>query len=132
MLVFPTTAQATTRWSTGVLVSGVPSPNAWTWGMYRSTCSSYLGLGAVKLVGDYLYVKDTCADGHSAFVEWRDAKYTNERWICRNGRGKGTIVRCNFDWPERGGILIVGMSDGNKVYVRDHGASIAMNPERQG
>jgi len=125
-------AHASTRWSTGVKVSSTFTYSATTWGMYKSTCPSYYGLGAVRVQGDYLYVKDTCKDGKSAFVEWRDGKETTQRWICLNSRGKGTVVRCNFDWPERAGTLIVGKSDGRRIAVRDHGASIHLDNNGRG
>lgn len=123
-------AQATTSWSTGVSVSaipgwkkGYPAVQGWVGG-----CSSATGpvatVGVVKLVGDYLYVRDECRDGRSAILEWRSAEDTSRRWICRNNKGYRTVVRCNFDWPETTGILIPGVSQGTSKIQRDHGNSI--------
>ncbi|MEX0429471.1 hypothetical protein AB3X52_17780 [Nocardioides sp. DS6] len=126
-------AQAATKWSAGRLVKSVPTLNGTTWAFYKPGCSSgYAAAGGVKLYGDYLYVKDTCKDGHSAIVEWREAKHPANRWICKNSHGKGTIVRCNFNWPETSGILIVGLSDGNKILYLADGSSLAMNQNGTG
>lgn len=123
-------AEAATSWSTGTQISalpgwksGYPAVEGWIEG-----CSSSTGpvatVGKVKLAGDYLYVRDECRDGRSAILEWRTVKDTSRRWICRNSKGYGTVVRCNFDWPETNGILIPGVSQGTSSIQRDHGNSI--------
>lgn len=102
-----------------------PNLNASILGFYKTGCrSGYAGMGGVVLKGDVLYVKDACRDGHSAFVEWREKSHPTIRRICRDGRGAGTIVRCDFDWPETTGILIVGFSDGTRILHTDDGNSV--------
>jgi hypothetical protein len=120
-------AHAYTRWDTGVPVSAssIGEVDAVLYGRYTPAprCPDW-AKGAVKLHGDILFVEDKCADGKSAFLEYRDAENTGERWICRASRGAGTIAKCDFNWPETTGILIPGLSDGENVYVRDHGNSL--------
>lgn len=58
-------------------------------------------VAVVQTSGDYVYVQDACADGQSALGQvqfW----YHGDRYVrrCRNNLGAGTVVRCNFDWPE--------------------------------
>lgn len=61
----------------------------------------FASIVTVQVGGDYVYVQDACADGKSALgqVQFRDNGdgYTRR---CRNNLGAGTVVRCNFDWPE--------------------------------
>lgn len=119
-------ANAATTWSSGTQISALPG---WQSGYptveaYIEGCGSGTGpvasVGKVKLDGDYLYVRDECKDGKSAILEWRLVSDTSRRWICRNSHGYGTVVRCNFDWPETSGILIPGVSQGTSNIQRDH------------
>lgn len=53
--------------------------------------------------GDYVYVKDSSADGLAAMAEISyenvDVGSKNIR-LCRNNYGNGSWARCNFDWNE--------------------------------
>jgi hypothetical protein len=118
-------ATAATVWQDGVSASW-PSviqneADHYVEGYWRSSCYP-VGVAAIRLHGDYLWIRDRCADGHSTFA---DFKLDNgNTYICRNGRGAGTVVRCNFDWAERNGTFLVGVSEGRTVLHRDNGNSI--------
>lgn len=53
--------------------------------------------------GDYLYVLDKKADGHSAVALWEDYTANDQLWrqgICHNAEGQGHWVRCNKNFYE--------------------------------
>jgi hypothetical protein len=120
---------AATVWKTGGTANNFSwlNANAIADAWYGSGCGGPAATGGVKLSGDVLMVRDSCADGHSAFIEWREIDRPNNRWICRNGSGNGTTRSCDFEWPETPGVLIAGVSNGTTVVFRDHGASILVN-----
>lgn len=101
-------ANAATYWLVGVEVSGIPS-GTWgpVWGRNgRDTDCLYDtgwgGRGVIKHDGDYMYVRDMCADGASTLMQLTilSGSGTGDHYICRNKHGKGSWARCNFDWPE--------------------------------
>jgi uncharacterized protein (DUF2237 family) len=50
--------------------------------------------------GDYIYVRDGKVDDLSA-ISFLQSENGSGR-ICRNTKGSGSWVRCNFDWAETG------------------------------
>ena len=60
---------------------------------YTTVCINY--------DGDYVYVYDGDADGHSSLgaVSTPDAGSLTGRW-CRNTHGYGSWAKCNFNWVE--------------------------------
>jgi hypothetical protein len=76
---------------TNVLVEG-DCMSAGAQDHYTTICVDYSG--------DYVYVHDGQADGHSAigFVGSNNGS-VNSRY-CRNNHGYNTWARCNFDWVE--------------------------------
>lgn len=120
-------AEARTIWSNGVQVSPWPSnvdadiDGVWSQG---NGCG-LRGRGGLRAYGDHLYIKDDCADGHSVFAEVKIVGGNTYR--CKNSRGRGTIVWCNFDLPETFMVFLVGVSNGNDVLWRDHGNSVHLN-----
>jgi hypothetical protein len=90
---------AATIWQTGVRVSELGSGVTQITTQNGTVCTT-LTTAAVKAVGDYVYVRDLCADGKSAVGRvWSPTGATDVR-ICRNSLGAGTWARCDFDWPE--------------------------------
>jgi hypothetical protein len=89
-------ASASVSCQTGVAVSG-PQGECVTASDFRHST-----VACVVYDGDYVYVKDGQADGHSAVAGvWSDSNSTHR--LCRNTLGNGKWARCNFDWPEAGG-----------------------------
>jgi hypothetical protein len=121
-------------WQDGETISSYPSGSKvdadagviWT----KGDCPQ-LALTSIKMGGDYLWVRDDCKDGYSAIAIWRDGK-TGKEFICRNKEGKGKVVRCKFNWPERDGSFIGGVADGLTVKYRDHGSSLLMDQDGNG
>lgn len=58
-------------------------------------------LVCVTYNGDYIYVRDAKADGHSAIGTVKTRRVGGPEKICRNRHGYRTWARCNFNWPER-------------------------------
>ncbi|NUQ87480.1 MAG: hypothetical protein HOQ43_03325 [Glycomyces artemisiae] len=56
----------------------------------------------IKYDGDYVYVYDGQADGYAAMAEIGNDNGSINSRLCRNNKGYGTWVRCNFDWAEAG------------------------------
>lgn len=116
-------AQASTRWNSGTRISA-PS-----WGTIDMTISSFNGTsrcggtdakGGVKYSGDFVYVYDSCRDGRSAvvLVHVIQGSHNGDKRICRNSRGYGTWVRCNWNWPESPTKqLLAGVYSGNTGYL---------------
>jgi hypothetical protein len=127
-------AQAATTWQSGVKV-GTPSLISWPGVVpivdsYNGTAKCDYGTdasAAIKLVGDYMYVRDDCADGRSAvgMVSYAQGGETVKR-ICRNAHGNNTWARCNFDWPESAvKQFTAGVYNGSTGYLSwDFGRSI--------
>lgn len=123
-MVTATAAQAAV-WKAGVKVS---KPNWSSWPGVTPIVSSYVGsaqcdygdnaTAVAKRVGDYLYVRDDCADGRSAVAKVTiiSGSNTGDAYVCRNSHGNGTWARCDFNWPEN-----VGMSFAAGVYNGDTG-----------
>ena len=60
-----------------------------------------LGDAWVTLNGDYVTVRDHCADGNPVrAVVQMQVNGTNTYWYCTNSSGSGTVKVCDFDWPE--------------------------------
>lgn len=118
-------------WQEGRKISSYPSSRSidvdavvrWS----KGKCPQ-LALTSIKMRGDYLYVRDDCSDGLSAVGIWRDGK-TGKEFVCRNKHGKGSKVRCKFNWPERQGSFIPGVSSGRSIKYRDHGNSLLMDQQ---
>ncbi len=107
-------ASAAPIWQTGTKLSSVPSfatmpGDVWPiegamYGDAAHGCPSGATVtsAALREDGDYIYVRDDCADGRSSvarFQAWQGSDF--ETRVCRNSSGNGTWVRCNFDWPEK-------------------------------
>ena len=97
-----------TTWQTGVKVSSpvgretwiIGSPDAWAWSNL-TRCGDWESRAWVRRTGDYVYLKDECADGRSAVAQVTfPYNGTNYHRMCRNSHGNGTWARCNFNWPE--------------------------------
>ncbi|MFC4104675.1 hypothetical protein [Micromonospora zhanjiangensis] len=56
----------------------------------------------VKYDGDYVYVRDGQADGHSAIGVIESDNGNVIKRHCRNPYGSGTWAKCNFNWSESG------------------------------
>jgi hypothetical protein len=82
-----------------------------------STAATGSTIVCVDYSGDYVYVKDTSADSHSALA-WisSDAGGVHDR-LCRNPHGKGTWAKCNFDWSEAAEKVVYG---GRRIDYTDH------------
>jgi hypothetical protein len=105
LITNPAMAAVTSEHDNGVQVS---APN--TSGMFcmgnrpPSTPQAY---ACWEPDGDYWYVKDNSADGHSAGAVWEDndcptsaCDHLHRKGICRNPYGNGTWARCNKDYTE--------------------------------
>ncbi|WP_199044046.1 hypothetical protein [Glycomyces salinus] len=73
----------------------------------------------VTLHGDYVTVRDFCADG--LWVMARVSTVVNgevKYWYCHNFDGGGSVKVCNFNWPERSQTktLVFYAQDGNRSY----------------
>lgn len=74
----------------------------------------------VKPYGDYVFVKDTCRDGRSAvaLISGKASDGHFHKRICRNARGVGKWVRCNYNWPEnRTKNIVAGVYNGSTGYT---------------
>lgn len=131
VLLASTSAWAATTWQTGV-ASGSPvvgtnytiSVDAAMYGSAASGCHSgaTVAIGALEGKGDYIWVKDTCKDHRSAVARFKpvegSAGKTATR-ICRNTRGAGKWVKCNFNWPEHTtACLNAGVYNGNTGFLK--------------
>lgn len=132
ILLFAVTAvpaQAATTWSTGVHITPYPSQSSvdidtgarWS----KGECPD-VAAASIRMKGDLVYVMDKCKDGLSAIGVWKDDKSGRE-YICRNSLGYREIVKCDFDWPERNGTFLAGVSKGTSVKYRDYGNMFLMN-----
>ena len=70
--------------------------------------------------GEWLYVRDSAADGRSAFgqISGRDR-------VCRNSHGSGTWARCNYSFREGSAVTFRGYTrDGEGIvnWMRDETA----------
>lgn len=77
----------------------------------------YKATACYKSHGDYIYVSDMKSDGRSAIAAFEDMTSENVMYrqgVCRNPYGKGTWVRCNYEFREsHWGIWIsAGTSNG--------------------
>lgn len=60
-----------------------------------------VGNAWVTLYGDYVTVRDHCADGNPVMARVQmTVNGTNRYWLCYNTAGAGTTKVCDFDWPE--------------------------------
>lgn len=125
-------AHADTVWQVGVEVSNPGTTdgevNSFPEDGYPcDSGGSVEATAAVKLAGDYIFVKDTCKDGRSAIarITGQEDGHFHTR-ICRNKLGKGTWVRCNFDWPEKPmKYLAAGVYNADTGYMHvDNAASM--------
>lgn len=98
--------ECTNSWAscqTGVEVSapnGLPCGTASTYYESTTVCIGYNG--------DYVYVRDGQADGYAALGSVQSSGTTVTYRLCRNNKGYGTWVRCNFDWSESGTKYVDG------------------------
>ncbi|SDL19220.1 hypothetical protein SAMN05216298_2983 [Glycomyces sambucus] len=76
---------------TNVLVEG-DCMSAGSQGNYTTICVDYSG--------DYVYVHDGQADGHSAIGFVFSTRGSVNSRICRNNHGYDTWAKCNFNWTE--------------------------------
>lgn len=139
LVVFGTmsAAYAGVTWSTGYQIAGpTPKHDAFTVANWEASgCPSRergsdAGAGMVRMSGDKLWAMDTCKDGYSVFAEWKDRK-TGAIYRCRNNRGFRSVVECNFDWPERSGFFLIGISKGETVKYRDVGTMYMLTTDGQ-
>lgn len=55
----------------------------------------------VSLSGDYVTVRDHCADGNPVMARiTMKVNGQNKVWSCYNRSGAGSVVVCDYDWPE--------------------------------
>lgn len=131
VMLTSTSAWAATTWKTGV-ASGPPrfgtnhtvSVDAAMYGSAAKGCHSgaTVAIGALEGKGDYIWVKDTCADGRSAVARFKPVEGSTGETatrICRNNRGVGKWAKCNFDWPEHTtACLHAGVYDGDTGFLK--------------
>lgn len=125
-------AYAATIWQTGTKLSSTPSfalmpgdvwiAEAAMYGEDAHGCTSgaTVSTAALREDGDYIYVRDDCADGRSAVARFKpmNSSVTDTR-ICRNSSGKGTWVRCDFNWPENiDACFAAGVYNGDTGFLR--------------
>lgn len=145
VIAIPAAAYAGTNvWQDGVQVShslqGGPSTE--TVGDRAVAGCGYVAQAEVQKSGDYVFVADFCADGRSAVAKVRIYNKSGSDYddkVCRNKSGKGTWVRCNWDWIETNSEMCTwddGVKCGNKALIVgtydaqtgatywDHGTSI--------
>jgi hypothetical protein len=115
----PTGASASTAAAGPASVTAValaPAVSAYEWNtaaswsapsLPDSDCITMTGAKACfEPHGDYLWVEDTKADGHSATATWNNYIYTGSSWelwrqgSCVNKLGAGTWGLCNKDFDE--------------------------------
>jgi hypothetical protein len=98
---------------TGVEVSGPQGVCAWTNTDFHSTSV------CVDYVGDYVYVRDGEADTFAAmgFVSTDEGEIRGRH--CRNNHGYGTWARCDFDWVESAGKMVLGGYKGGYTRIYD-------------
>jgi hypothetical protein len=92
---FGNCSSASVSCQTGVAVSGPQGECVTSSDLRHST------VACVVYDGDYVYVKDGQADGHSAVAGVWSGSNSTLRY-CRNTLGAGKWARCDFDWPETG------------------------------
>ena len=126
--VLAPSAQADTVWQSGIKV-GTPSlmqGNDWVGPVHSFPASgrpcgsnSVESTAVVKTTGDYVFVKDTCADGRSAIarITGNEKGHWHTRY-CRNAHGIGSWARCKFEWPEAPQKhLAAGVYNGSTGYL---------------
>lgn len=60
-----------------------------------------LGDAWVSLADDTVTVRDHCADGNPVMARiTMKVNGQNKDWFCYNKSGSGTVVVCDYDWPE--------------------------------
>ncbi len=123
-------ASADTRWVQGDKVASPwgqswiegEHPWAWSWSNLDGKCPNG-GIDSnahVKVVGDYVYVHDSCGDGRSAIAQitWENHSGVQYHRMCVNSKGKGAWVRCNFNWTEDVmKVLTAGVKNFSTGYV---------------
>ncbi|MGV9314941.1 hypothetical protein ACWDR0_22560 [Streptomyces sp. NPDC003691] len=58
--------------------------------------ADYSGAGYFKSHGDYFYINDLKADGHSAVIQWRTSTRSGDDWDVNGANNGWTVVNRNF------------------------------------
>lgn len=93
-VMFASTASAST-YEVNIATQGSPDPN------YTQVCvSSPNAEACFQPYGDYLFIKDTKADGTEAYNEWSLSKGSSRGGQCINRLGAPNWGYCHKDFPE--------------------------------